>query len=379
MNTDTVFVRPGNPPSRAFLDKLSPLPGFNVRIKTPEYEKRVKEYAESMIKHGFFEDRPLAVVMMEGDDTIYVYDGNTRLDAARAASLDGVEFGTGLPIAWAGDGSSLADLTIHMEVGAGGNPMNMVESAAIVKRLIGIGKTKTEAAEALNRSPRHIDYLLVLGDAPSAIQAYVVAGKFAGAEAVRLLIKDPATALAIMQAKVEANEAKAAERAAAKANRKSGERKTSTGPKMILQEFEHVFHPGGKMSDQLKALATVLREHIAITSVSGDLVAAEAKVKFKLAVIDVKAEEAAKAAAEAKKKKVAEAAANKAATSLALLQETLKKVNEQRAAAGLVPVDANGQPVGSAAPDIAGKVAPAAPKSTPTPSKKPAAKPSAKK
>lgn len=317
-DTAMTFVKPDDAPTRAPLDKLAVLPGFNTRVKDDEYRERVAAIAESIAAHGFFDDKPFAVTMLPGDDTIYIYDGEHRFDAAKQATLDGAEFPDGLPVAWAKDGATVKDLTIHLAHGNNGERLNMVELASVVRRMQGLDMTKDEIAAALGRTARHVDNLFVLAKANQTVKKAVASGKIAGAEAVKLLRKDPATA----GAKIAEAVKKAEERGKAKATPKTmaagdgpvePKRKTISVPGIVS------FSVGSKMGDNLKSLAGMIRDALDINA-DGDVLNDEGVIiNFSVVKVDKAAEaEAAKRAAEkaeaaaAKLKEREEKAAQKA-------------------------------------------------------------------
>lgn len=312
-DTNLTFVKPDPAPARVPLDKLAVLPGFNTRVKDDEYNERVTTIAESIVANGFFDDKPFAVVMIEGDDTVYIYDGEHRFDAAKQASLD-TDFPDGLPVAWAKDGATVKDLTIHLAHGNNGERLNMVELAAVVRRMQGLDMTKDEIAAALGRTARHVDNLFVLAGANQTVKKAVASGQIAGAEAVKLLRKDPKTAAAKITEAVK----KAAEKGKAKATPKTMKSEGPVGPKMKVIEIEQSVPEGETMGAVLKALATKLREHVKIGE--NDVLAETGMIRVKLSVIDHEAEaekaererQKAEAAAEREKQK-AEKAAEQAA------------------------------------------------------------------
>lgn len=322
-DTTMTFVRPDPAPTRAPLEKLAVLPGFNTRVKDAEYNERVAGVAESIVANGFFDDKPFAVVMIPGDDTIYIYDGEHRFDAAKQALLDGAEFPDGLPIAWAKDGATVRDLTIHLAHGNNGERLNMVELAAVVRRMQGLDMTKEEIATALGRTTRHVDNLFVLAAANATVKKAVASGQIAGAEAVKLLRKDPKTA----GDKITEAVRKAAEKGKAKATPKTMTASEPTGPKMKAIPVEQSMPEGETMGAILKALATKIREHVQIGE--GDLLLETGMIRVKIEVIDREAEEA-KAQREREK---AEAAAKREAEKVerekAKAAEAEKKAKEK--------------------------------------------------
>lgn len=298
-DTDMTFVRPDPAPTRVALDKLAVLPGFNTRVKDADYQERVLGISESIVANGFFDDKPFAVTMLPNDDTVYIYDGEHRFDAAKAAVLDGAEFPDGLPVAWAKDGATVRDLTIHLAHGNAGERLNMVELAAVVRRLQGLGMAKDEIATALGRTTRHVDNLFVLAGANQTVKKAVASGQIAGAEAVKLLRKDPKTAAAKITEAVK----KAAEKGKAKATPKTMGESKPTGPKMKSIAIEQSMPEGEAMGEVLKLLAKQIREHVQIGD--GDKLAETGMIRVKLEVIDHEAE-AEKARREAERKEAAE-------------------------------------------------------------------------
>lgn len=301
-DTTMAFVRPDDLPTRVPLENMAVLPGFNTRVKDADYNERVAGIAESIVANGFFDDKPFAVTMIPGDNTVYIYDGEHRFDAAKQAILDGAEFPDGLPVAWAKDGATVKDLTIHLAHGNAGERLNMVELAAVVRRLQSLDMSKDEIATALGRTTRHVDNLFVLAAANQTVKKAVASGQIAGAEAVKLLRKDPKTAAAKITEAVK----KAAEKGKAKATPKSMAPQP-TGPKMKSIPVEQSMPEGEAMGEVLKALAKKIREHVQIGA--GDLLTETGMLRVKIEVIDREAEEAA-AKREAEK---AEAAAKREA------------------------------------------------------------------
>jgi hypothetical protein len=304
-DTSMTFVRPENPPARVPLDQLSILPGFNTRVKDAEYSLRVTAIAESIQRHGFFADKPFAVTQIPGDDTIYIFDGEHRFDAARAASLDGVEFPDGLPVAWAPDGATVKDLTIHLVHGNNAEKLNPVEMAAVVRRLKTLGMDKEEIGNQLGYTPRHVDNLFVLAGANATVKKAVAGGQIAAAEAVKLLRKDPKEATTKITEAIKAAE----ERGKKKATPKTMAETSTVAPTKTIR-VEVSMAEGEKMSVVLQALAKQVREHVRIGS--DDKLLEDGKLAGLVTVVDHEALDRRKAAAEERERKAAERAAAKA-------------------------------------------------------------------
>ena len=334
-DTAMTFVKPEPAPTRVPLDKLAVLPGFNTRVKDADYNERVAAISESIAAHGFFDDKPFAVTMLPGDETVYIYDGEHRFDAAKQALLDGAEFPEGLPVAWAKDGATVKDLTIHLAHGNNGERLNMVELASVVRRMQGLGMDKPEIAAALGRTARHVDNLFVLAAANQTVKKAVASGQIAGAEAVKLLRKDPKTAATKITEAVK----KAAEKGKAKATPKTMAT-APTGPKMKAVPVEQSMPEGETMGAVLKALAGKIREHVQIGD--GDVLLETGMIRVKVEVIDREAEEAkaqrerekAEAAAKREQEKAEKAAAAEAKKAEAAAKREAEKKLLAEAAKG---------------------------------------------
>ena len=250
-DTTMTFVRPATLPVRVMLDALAVLPGFNTRVKDDEYKARVANIAESIQRQGFYEDKPLSVTMLPNDETVYVFDGEHRLEAARAASLDGADLAAGLPVAFAAEGASVKDLTVHLVHGNDGANLNPVELAAVVVRLKTLGLDKNEIAAEIGRTVRHVENLLVLASANQTTKRAVATGKIAAAEATKLIRKHGAKdgGDKIAEA-VKIAEEKGARKATPKTMA------DSPAPKMKTVRIEVSLATGTAMGDVLKSMAS---------------------------------------------------------------------------------------------------------------------------
>lgn len=304
-DTSLVFVRPDPLPARVPLDQLAVLPGFNTRVKDDEYNERVTGIAESISANGFFDDKPFAVVMLPDNPTVFIYDGEHRFDAAKIASLD-VDFPDGLPVAWAKDGATVKDLTIHLAHGNNGERLNMVELASVVRRMQGLGMEKAEIAAALGRTARHVDNLFVLAAANQTVKKAVAAGKIAGAEAVKLLRKDPKTAATKIAEAVKAAEEKGKQKATPKTMSDAPKPPKSKTVSMSLN-----FPVGKTMAECLKSMATEIREFVEHGK-GDDLITADALIKFSITTVDREAEAEAERKAKEKAEKIAQREREKA-------------------------------------------------------------------
>ncbi len=290
------FVRPATAPSRVPLDKLAVLPGFNTRTKDADYNERVARITQSIVDLGYFDDKPFAVTMLPNDETVYIYDGEHRFDASKAAVLDGAEFPEGLPVAWAKDGATVRDLTIHLARGNEGEKLNMVESAAVVRRLLDLGLDKAEVAKELGYSARHVENLITLGGSNATVKKAVAEGKIAGAEAVKLVRKHGAKdAGDKITEQVKAAEAKGK----AKATPKS----MATGPKMKRIEETVSLATGTSMASLLASISSLIQSHVKLDD--DEALTEDGKLILAIHVIDHEGIAAAEAAAKDRAEKAA--------------------------------------------------------------------------
>ena len=311
-----IFVRPESAPNRAARTALAVLPGFNVRVKDEEYQARVADIAASMEKNGFYDHKPFAVVMLPDDETIYVHDGEHRLDAVDLACLNGVEFPEGLPIAFSPEGTTMRDLNLSLVHSNSGEPLGPVGLATVVGRLEEDGMSKADIAIAIGRSGRHVDNLLVLDNAPAEVKESVATGQIAAAEAVKIVRKEGENAGAAVGKVIADAKATGAKKATPKTMKPAGP-KTKT----ITEEFD--YGAGEKAGDFLRLLAGKFREHVAIGE--GDKIVASGAVTLRLIVVDAEAE-----AARLKKQVEKQEAADKAATERADKAEKKKQAEALR-------------------------------------------------
>lgn len=295
---DTVFNRPADAPLRVGRGALAVLPGFNTRVKDDEYKARVADIAKSIVDNGFYDHKPFAVVMLPGDQTMYVYDGEHRLEAVDLASLDGAEFPGGLPIAFAADGTTVKDLTISLVHDNSGANLNPVELAAVVRRLLALGMEKSEIADSIGRSGRHIDNLIVLAGVDDTVKQAVASGQIAAAEVVKIARKDPKKTTAVVKQVIKD--------AAAKGKAKATPKTMATGPKMKTISLPFEFAEGEKAGELFKRMATAMRSELKIGA--EDALTEAGSLTVRLVVVDHEAEAVKQAAAAAK----AEAARDKA-------------------------------------------------------------------
>ena len=193
----------------------------------------------------------------------------------------------------------------------------------------GLDMTKEEIAAALGRTARHVDNLFVLAKANQTVKKAVASGKIAGAEAVKLLRKDAATAAAKIAEAVK----KAEEKGKAKATPKTMQETDAPKRRMTTNQMSISFPTGSKMGDNLKSLAGMIREALDIGE--GDILNDQGvMIRFSVTKVDKAAEEeAAKRAEESARRKAEQLAAREAAAAKKAEEKAAKAAAKKKATA----------------------------------------------
>ncbi len=183
------------------IEKIRVLDRFNVRVPGPARDAQIRMLADSIKRDGFRQDKPLAgFVAKEGSESVvYIYDGHTRLEAAKLAIQEGAEIRT-LPVVTAPEGTSMEDLTVALVTSNNGRPLSTYELAVVCKRLRNFGWDLEEIAARIGFGPDYVDDLLLLVGAPKTVRDMVMRDQVAGNEAIRILKKHGAKAAEVLQA-----------------------------------------------------------------------------------------------------------------------------------------------------------------------------------
>lgn len=193
------------------------LPGFNVRARTPDYERHIRTIGESILANGYRKDKPMAgYVAKDGDEhIIYLTDGHSRLEAVDYACERGAEIEL-LPVVTSPAGTSMEDLTIGLVTSNSGRPLTPIETAAVCKRLVGYGMETPEIARRLTRTTAYVNELLALCAAPSKVRKMVEAGQVSAGNAVRALKKHGPKAAEVLGAQLTAAQSRGQAKVTAK-------------------------------------------------------------------------------------------------------------------------------------------------------------------
>lgn len=236
---------------------IQEIPGFNVRVDSPDYREHVKTIANSIEQNGYDATKPLAgYVHKDGDkNVIYLTDGHTRLAAVKSM---GDKAPASLPVIVASPAPSLTDLTIGLHTRNAGRPLTPFELGVVVKRLLKEdGATKDGIASRLSVTPRYLDDVLLLVNSPKPVREAVLNGQVSSTMAIQELRKagdEPQKATDRITAAV----AKATAAGKTKATAKD------TGAvKMKRIKTTVAIQDGSAMQDIVKAVAAAVRAAVA--------------------------------------------------------------------------------------------------------------------
>lgn len=184
-------------------DQLRPIPGFNVRVETPDYLAHIEDLALSMKANGFYPNKPLGgfAGKEDGADVIFITDGYSRRRAIVRAREMGAELGQ-IPVVLKPAGTSIEDLTVALVQDNEGRPLLPIERAVVAARLKGFGLTNVEIAERFGKTDRYIEDLLHLAAAPKKVRDLVVGGKISSTEAIKQVRRNPEKAAAVLESAV---------------------------------------------------------------------------------------------------------------------------------------------------------------------------------
>ncbi len=205
-------------------------PAFNVRRDTPELRAHVRQLADSMKPPGaFIRSFPLTVRIRDGKALIR--DGWCRYNAVLLANAEGADI-RALPVVQMPKGSTEDDDTLLMlQSGSlSGKPLDALEQAEAIKRLVANGHKENDIVASLGRSRQWLNNLLALAEAPAEVRAMVADGKVSPTEARRVLKTDGVKAGATLARAVAA--APPGKRATAKVT----ERARPEAPKQTLRQ-----------------------------------------------------------------------------------------------------------------------------------------------
>ena len=189
-------------------------PGFNARIKDDRYWERVEELANSIEKHGFYKDKPLAcyVVKEDGKNVVYIVEGGRRLDASLKRQMrfekDDERSAFRIPLVPKDRETNEVDLVYGLAQGNNAEPFRPYELAVVVKRLKTVyGQTEEQILSNLKGivSSTYLTNLLIVAGAPRQIADMVIAEDLSVTQAAKVMNEHGNRAIEVLlQAKANA-------------------------------------------------------------------------------------------------------------------------------------------------------------------------------
>lgn len=196
------------------VDKIKVLEGFNPRIKNAAYEEHVEHLKGLILPNGYDRSKPLSAIVLvkNGEQDIYVYDGHCRLEAVRRAIAAGAEIKQ-LPVVTAPKGTSIQDLTAALINTGTGMALTPLEKAVVCKRLIGYNWTVQEIAKRLNYTPNYVDQLLSVLQGPREVCEMIQRDEVSLSVALQAIKQHGEKAATVLQGSIDEAKVKGKRRA----------------------------------------------------------------------------------------------------------------------------------------------------------------------
>ena len=265
MTAAQVKAPPKGEPFMAPIASINVMDDFNVRVTgTPASEEAMGELVQSILANGFYNHKPLAVFVATDADAnvLFIKDGHRRFEAVQRANdriteLNAVEGAEQRPLiealpVIASPAGSLTDMMVEMAQSNTGTPLTMFEKGLLAKRLIDEDNAKDDIAARLSMTERHLNNVLLLASAPTALRDLIVSDQITPTTGLKLM-RDPKTAAAKAKEMVKASAAKGKTKA---------QPKDSSGPKMKSVSVDFNFGNGDSIKTVLQNLAAKVREAV---------------------------------------------------------------------------------------------------------------------
>lgn len=171
------------------IDQIELIDRFNVRTTDrPEYIRHIEQLADSIVKDGYYQDKPLSGYVHKMDDgttCIKLIDGHCRLAAVKLAISRGLDGLTHLPMVMKPPGTSVEDLTVVLDRSNSALPLTVYEKALVCQRMINFGNSVEQVASRLGYSEKYVGDLLALLTVPTQVLKLVKTGEVPAALAVK--------------------------------------------------------------------------------------------------------------------------------------------------------------------------------------------------
>lgn len=166
-------------------------PGFNVRdLTTPDAIGKLTDLKESIIANGV---RVPLEVRIDGD-AIYVVSGHRRLAATLQAIKEGHDI-KAVPCVPEPKGTNEIERTLNLIVANSGEPLQPLEQATVIKRLLDFGWTDAQVAQRIGwQTTQQVHNMLELLGAAPEVREMVRKGEVSATTAVAVSKKNGAKA-----------------------------------------------------------------------------------------------------------------------------------------------------------------------------------------
>jgi ParB family chromosome partitioning protein len=169
------------------VEHLSVMPNFNVRLKDQSYFEHIDNLKRSILEEGFYPDKPLAgIAVYQGNTpTIYITDGDCRLQALKLAIQERPDIPALVPVVLKDRTTTMEDLTVAMVRSNDGRRFTPLELSIVAKRLQKYGWAERMIATRMGISYEYVTQLLMASGAPAAIRQMIEVGEVPLAVAVQ--------------------------------------------------------------------------------------------------------------------------------------------------------------------------------------------------
>lgn len=182
---------------KVLLDDVQIEEGFNLREDTEDLDAHIESITESILAGSHV---PPMLARVDDDGQVVLVDGHSRRRAYLRARDRGAEIEYVSVEQFRGND---ADRVATIITSSQGRALLPLEAAKGVKKLRSFGWTNAQIAKHTGKTPSYIDALMVLADAPSAVQQHVADGKIAAATAIEIVREHGEKAPAIIEKELE--------------------------------------------------------------------------------------------------------------------------------------------------------------------------------
>lgn len=186
------------------INEIHVIENFNVRCENDKNTTFLTHLVESIENEGFHQDKPLSgtVKQVDGEDRVYIYDGHTRLKAAKIAQSKGLPLDH-LPVV-INKSLNIIDLNVNLIRSNSGLPLSPYEEALVVKRLHGLGLNQQDIVKRTGLPKNKIsDFLSYLLPSPPSIHNWVINEDVSASFAIEMIKKYGAASVERIEKAIE--------------------------------------------------------------------------------------------------------------------------------------------------------------------------------